>query len=168
MKINFECATCNIIFDLDVGNVSINESTCRPIFEKGIECPNCGKRTMDEVFLTELGQSQLTVATDEIDKSENNGDGIGECAACGLFQILYNNYMCEECTGMLERDLIRQKDWEYSAIAYGMSDNQREELYKETIRKYGNDLEMIKMDKRKKNRNKRKRKTRTNRKKRRN
>lgn len=28
-----------------------------------VVCPRCGKRTMDEVFLTELGQSQMTEAT---------------------------------------------------------------------------------------------------------
>ena len=31
--------------------------------EKPIICPRCGERTMDEVLLTELGQSQMTEAT---------------------------------------------------------------------------------------------------------
>jgi hypothetical protein len=35
----------------------------RPIFEKDIVCPRCGKRSIDEVLLTELGQSQMTEAT---------------------------------------------------------------------------------------------------------
>ena len=63
MKINFECQKCNVIFDSDVGSVSINEKTFRPDFANIIMCPNCGERTIDEVFLTELGQSQLTSAT---------------------------------------------------------------------------------------------------------
>jgi sarcosine oxidase delta subunit len=35
----------------------------RQNFEKPIACPHCGEKTMDEVLLTELGQSQLTEAT---------------------------------------------------------------------------------------------------------
>jgi len=43
--------------------VSINEETMRPDFEKKILCPSCGERTIDEILVTELGQSQLTEAT---------------------------------------------------------------------------------------------------------
>jgi hypothetical protein len=41
----------------------MNEQTFRPDFEKSIMCPKCGVRSIDEVFLTELGQSQMTEAT---------------------------------------------------------------------------------------------------------
>ena len=44
----------------------MNEQTFRPDFEKPITCPICGVRTIDEVFLTELGQSQMTEAMMEI------------------------------------------------------------------------------------------------------
>lgn len=63
MKINFKCNKCKKNFDCDVGKISLNEKTMRPNFSKSIECPRCGKRTIDEVTLTELGQSQLTEAT---------------------------------------------------------------------------------------------------------
>ena len=63
MEINFKCKKCNSIFDCEIGNVKINEKTMRPIFEKKIICPSCGTRTIDDVLLTELGQSQLTEAT---------------------------------------------------------------------------------------------------------
>lgn len=66
MEINFECKKCNRIFDSDVGTIKINEQTFRPDFEKTIICPKCGVRTIDEVFLTELGQSQMTEATMDI------------------------------------------------------------------------------------------------------
>ena len=46
-----------------MGQIGINEKTMRPDFEKPIVCPRCGERTMDEVLLTELGQSQMTEAT---------------------------------------------------------------------------------------------------------
>ena len=63
MEINLECRNCGTIFDCDVGAVSLHEGSDRPCFEKKIISPLCGERSMDEVFLTELGQSQLTHAT---------------------------------------------------------------------------------------------------------
>ncbi len=63
MEINFECKKCNVIFNCDVGIIKMNEQTFRPDFEKSIMCPKCGVRSIDEVFLTELGQSQMTEAT---------------------------------------------------------------------------------------------------------
>ncbi|MDH5718237.1 MAG: hypothetical protein OEZ22_11470 [Spirochaetia bacterium] len=63
MEINFKCKKCNGIFDSDVGKISINEQTMRPDFEIDINCPDCGKLTIDEALLTELGQSQMTEAT---------------------------------------------------------------------------------------------------------
>ena len=63
MEINFECKQCSGIFDSEVGTIKMNEQTFRPDFEKSIMCPKCGVRTTDEVFLTELGQSQMTEAT---------------------------------------------------------------------------------------------------------
>jgi predicted nucleic-acid-binding Zn-ribbon protein len=66
MEINFECKKCNERFDAEVGIIKMNEQTFRPDFEKAITCPKCGVRTIDEVFLTELGQSQMTEATMDI------------------------------------------------------------------------------------------------------
>ena len=63
MIINFECKKCSDIFDSEVGTIKMNEQTFRPDFEKTIVCPKCGARTIDEVFLTELGQTQMTEAT---------------------------------------------------------------------------------------------------------
>ena len=63
MTINFECRKCRKEFDCDVGRIGIDTKTLRPDFEKPVVCPKCGKRTIDEVFLTELGQSQMTEAT---------------------------------------------------------------------------------------------------------
>lgn len=63
MTINFECKKCRNEFDCDVGKVGIEMKTMRPTFEKEIVCTKCGPITMDDVFLTELGQSQMTEAT---------------------------------------------------------------------------------------------------------
>ena len=63
MKINFECKKCCREFDCEVGDLSLSDDGMRPVFEKNIICPRCGELSMDEVLLTELGQSQMTDAT---------------------------------------------------------------------------------------------------------
>ena len=50
VEINFKCKKCKKTFDCDVGEVSVNMKTYRPIFTKPILCPRCGERTMDEVL----------------------------------------------------------------------------------------------------------------------
>ena len=55
MEINFECQKCKMIFDCNVGQVSIDEKAMRPRFEKKLVCPKCGELTMDDVYLTEIG-----------------------------------------------------------------------------------------------------------------
>lgn len=62
MVINFECRTCQGIFDHDVGYVEMAPGAERPQFEHSIRCPACGERTLDQVYLTERGQGQLTEA----------------------------------------------------------------------------------------------------------
>jgi hypothetical protein len=153
MVINFECRECRGIFDCDVGTVTTREDSYRPSFEKQIICPKCGQREMDEVFLTELGQNQLTQATlgfdaEDIFDSEDdelNGYGLyeGECQGCDIFTSINDLGLCEECAGKLERDLIRQRDWDYSALAFGCPVSKREELRKEIIARYGEKNELI-------------------------
>jgi len=60
-ELNFECKKCKRTFDNDVGRVTFpTEPGKRPKFENNIECPKCGVITIDDVLLTELGQTQLT------------------------------------------------------------------------------------------------------------
>ena len=51
--------------------------------------------------------------------------------------------LCEGCAGKLERDLIRQREWDYSALAYGVPAENREALRNEIIGRYGGKLELI-------------------------
>lgn len=62
MEINFQCRQCQQVFDSEVGQIRFEPGAERPEFEQPIACPACGERTMDEVFLTETGQGQLTEA----------------------------------------------------------------------------------------------------------
>lgn len=58
-ELNFKCKGCKRYFDCDVGKISFPPKQERPRFEKNIICPGCGIRSMDEVELSELGQTQL-------------------------------------------------------------------------------------------------------------
>lgn len=59
-ELNFLCKKCRREFDCDVGKISFPIEETRPRFEKDIVCPRCGILTMDEVELTEPGQTQLS------------------------------------------------------------------------------------------------------------
>lgn len=59
-RLSFICKKCGEEFDCDVGNISFPPGFERPSFEKNIVCNRCGVLTMDEVELTEWGQTQLT------------------------------------------------------------------------------------------------------------
>ena len=63
MIIEFECRKCRQEFECEVGQVTVDAASLRPVFQKPIVCPRCGNRSIDEVYVTELGQSQLTEAT---------------------------------------------------------------------------------------------------------
>ena len=158
MEINFECKKCKKIFDGDVGEITLPDNSPRPHFEKDIICPTCGPRTMDQVYLTELGQGQLTEATldmegidifddddDDDDDDEWSDSGVyeGECQGCDSFESLDDMGLCSECGAKLDRDLIRERDWAYSASAFLVPEAKWEELRKETIKQYGEKLELI-------------------------
>ena len=153
MEINFECKKCRNIFDCDVGTITVNENSDRPQFEQSIFCPRCGELTIDEVLLTELGQSQLTEATFDFpvdgslsiedDDLSDFGFYEGECKGCDSFRSLNDLGLCEECAGKLERDLIRERDWNYSVTAFAVDPSNYEELRKQVIAQHGENLELI-------------------------
>lgn len=61
-ELNFECKKCSSIFDCNVGKITFPPNGQRPIYENEIICPECGVLSMDDVLLTEWGQTQLTEA----------------------------------------------------------------------------------------------------------
>jgi len=77
------------------------------------------------------------------DNQEFSENIIAECYCCGFFAQLNDLGLCEECATKLERDLIRQRDWEYSTYAFGLSPEAREALRRKIIKQYGANLELI-------------------------
>ena len=81
----------------------------------------------------------------ELDENSDEVWGIwdGQCQACDLFGPVNDLSLCEDCAGKLERDLIRQRDWDYSASAFGLPPEAREEMRRQVIAEFGEALELI-------------------------
>ena len=52
----------------------------------------------------------------------------GECQGCDIFTRLDDVGLCEECAAKLDRDIVRQRNWQYSVMPYGVPPEKREEL----------------------------------------
>lgn len=55
--LNFKCKKCRSIFDFDVGKITFGN---RLSFQNNIYCRKCGRLEIDELELTEIGQTQVT------------------------------------------------------------------------------------------------------------
>ncbi|UCE18227.1 MAG: hypothetical protein JSV84_15435 [Gemmatimonadota bacterium] len=109
----------------------------------------------------------------EFFKFDQDGDDLwpqyeAECQGCDTWGPVDDIGLCEDCAGKLERDMIRQRDWACSALAFGCPKDKLEDLRNEVINKYGEQLELIAEEKPTRNRSKKKRRgtRRSNRKKR--
>lgn len=67
----------------------------------------------------------------------------GKCQACDLYGAVNDLSLCEDCTAMLERDLLRQRGWEYSAAAFGLSPEAQEKQLRQIVKRFGEALELI-------------------------
>lgn len=65
------------------------------------------------------------------------------CVGCDLSLPVNDLGLCDKCYEKLERDLIRARDWEHSATAFAIPNNQLEALREEVIRKHGVSYELI-------------------------
>lgn len=77
---------------------------------------------------------------------EQNSDSFGSvalCRGCNLPLPINDLGLCDECYAKLERDLIRMRDWEYSAEAFDVPDEQLEALRDRVIREYGAAYELF-------------------------
>jgi hypothetical protein len=67
----------------------------------------------------------------------------GECVGCDLWLPINDLGLCDDCNSKLERDLIRQRDWEHSATAFAVPVEKLEELRRQIIAVNGDKLELI-------------------------
>ncbi len=66
-----------------------------------------------------------------------------QCQACDRWGPVNDLMLCEACDAKVQRDLIRARDWEYVAAAFGLDDEGRERLRAEVIRQYGPKNELM-------------------------
>lgn len=78
---------------------------------------------------------------------ESWGGADWKCDACDLHGPVDKMLLCERCRAKLERDLLRQRSWAYSAIVFGLSDEEREAVRRQVIAKHGHALELIAAEK---------------------
>ena len=83
----------------------------------------------------------------------------GQCQTCEMWGRVNDLMLCEECDAKIQRDLIRARNWDYVAAAFGLDDQDRERLRAGVIRQYGAENELI-MDQRPKKRKSRRRRQR--------
>ena len=86
-------------------------------------------------------------------------DLTGSCVNCDQWHALDDLGMCEPCAAKLDRDLIRQRAWDYSATAFGCDPSDYEALRQAIIDNYGAAYELLAPPE-KKSRNQRKRRRR--------
>ena len=67
----------------------------------------------------------------------------GQCQACDQWGPVDDLMLCQDCTAKFERDLIRQREWDYSASAFGLPAEAREDLRRQVMAQFGEDLELI-------------------------
>lgn len=78
-----------------------------------------------------------------------------ECRGCDLLLPLNDIGLCAECDAKLDRDLIRMRDWESSAEAFGVPDERLEVLRDSIIGDYGAAYELLEQPHENKPKNKR-------------
>jgi len=68
------------------------------------------------------------------------------CQGCDRFAPVDDLGLCKKCAAKLDRDMIRQRSWDYSATAFLTPKEKYEELRKTIIQVHGAELELIAPD----------------------
>lgn len=98
---------------------------------------------------------------EEICEDEFFDEYDGGCWFCGSYPV--GNYgLCEACEVKFERDIIRQRYWDCIKTVWGMTEESRESLRDEVIKRYGEKLELLKISNKSKNESKKHKKSRDN------
>lgn len=68
----------------------------------------------------------------------------GECHGCFMIKKVNHIPFCESCNSKMERDLVRQRSYDYSELTAHLSSKEAKEIVRKNIvSKYGSDLELI-------------------------
>jgi hypothetical protein len=70
-------------------------------------------------------------------------DLTGSCVGCDQWHTIDDLGMCDTCAAKLDRDLIRQRAWDYSATAFGCDPKDYEALRQSVIDNYGAAYELL-------------------------
>ena len=66
-----------------------------------------------------------------------------DCQGCDMFAEVDSLGLCDVCGAKLERDMIRQRDWEYTFAGFGLPESERESYRQKIVDEYGEGLELI-------------------------
>ena len=67
----------------------------------------------------------------------------GPCAGCDQWTTLDDVGLCETCAAKFDRDLIRQRAWDYSATTFACHPKEYEALRQAVIEQYGPAYELL-------------------------
>ena len=80
-------------------------------------------------------------------ESDHDDDEFGlyqaECQGCDSFASVDDIGLCSACAGKFERDMIRERQWAYSALAFGVPSDRLEQLRQLITDQHGETLELI-------------------------
>ncbi len=65
------------------------------------------------------------------------------CVGCDVPAEVNDRGLCPDCYAKLERDLVRSRDWAYSALAFSLRDRERKALRRRVIADDGAAYELI-------------------------
>jgi hypothetical protein len=106
-----------------------------------------GKRTVALQRYESFGETCFRIFLDpDAETFEDDHDElgpVGQCAGCDAFGPIDSNGLCDECGSKLERDLIRQGDWDYTIVGFGLPESERAAYRAKIIAKYGAKMELI-------------------------
>lgn len=122
------------------GNTELTEEMFNERDKIGIWfCDKKGYYVSEEDYAASAPEEDLGDIDDE--DFWHNDDG--ECQACDIYGPVDDMLLCDKCADKLERDLIRQRDWDHCVSAFVLADEKREALRNNVIKKYGKALELI-------------------------
>ncbi len=77
------------------------------------------------------------------EQDEEYGIGEGQCLGCDTWGRVDDLGLCEKCGAKFERDMLRLRNWDYSATAFGLPPAACEEARRQVIAEFGQALELV-------------------------